>query len=52
MILLGVGLPNAYPIQIPEVAPGIYRIRDSANWIPDPLAPSEEVSGFVIVWVK
>jgi hypothetical protein len=42
IVALGIGVPNAYPILIPDVPPGIYRIRDTAD----------EMTGVVTVWVR
>jgi hypothetical protein len=43
--LIGLGIPNAHPIQIPEVRSGTYRIVDRVD------ANGLEVTGFVIVEV-
>jgi len=42
---VGLEVPSSYPIMVPEVAPGAYRIVDAAS------SPGTTVTGFVIVEV-
>lgn len=48
---IGLGAHIAYPILIPDVPPGIYRISD---WIglPDDDGPPQHLWAFVLVWVR
>jgi hypothetical protein len=43
---IGLRIPNSYPIVIPDVSPGIYRITDAAY------RRSVEATGFVLVEVR
>lgn len=51
VLAIGLGAPSAYPILIPDVPPGIYRIFDGVL-LPNPHGPPEDRTGFVLVWVK
>ncbi len=48
---IGLGVPNAFPILVPDVPAGVYRIQDTVL-LPNPLGASAEVTGVVIVWVR
>jgi len=49
---IGLPIPSSYPIIIPNVEPGIYRLRDEAGVAARDDRPSYSIPGFVIVRVN
>jgi hypothetical protein len=48
---IGLQIPNAFPIVIPDVEPGTYRLRDEAFTLASDDGPGDTIPGFVIVRV-
>ncbi len=52
ILAIGYQLPVHDPVRIPDVSPGIYRIRDTAVISYDSESPGQEVDGWVLIWVR